>query len=146
MPVRWLCAIGLAAMTTAVPGRAADLVVVVDGVRNDKGDVEATLYASAVEWPDGKAAADLRADAKHGEVVFTFRDLAPGTYAITAFHDENRNGKLDTNVFGFPLEGFAFSNDVHPFLASPSFKAAAFPVGTGVETITIHMQYLSGPR
>jgi uncharacterized protein (DUF2141 family) len=144
MTLRRLCAIGLVAMTTGVAGHAADLVVVIDGVRNDKGDVEATLYGSAAEWPDGRAVADLQEDAKRGEVVLTFRDLAPGTYAITAFHDENRNGKLDTNFFGYPLEGFAFSNDVHPILASPAFKAAAFPVGTGAATITIHMQYLSG--
>jgi len=133
-------------MTIAASSQAADLVVVIDGVRNDKGNVEATLYASAAEWPDGKPAADFQVEAKSGEVILTFRDVAPGTYAITAFHDENRNGKLDTNIFGFPLEGFAFSNDVHPFLASPAFKAAAFPVGTGAATITIHMQYLSRPR
>jgi uncharacterized protein (DUF2141 family) len=141
-----LGAIGLAAMTVAAASQAADLVVAIDGVRNDKGDVEATLFASAAEWPDGKPVADLQVEAKPGEVILTFRNIAPGTYAITAFHDENRNGKLDTNVFGFPLEGFGFSNDVHPFLASPAFKAAAFPVGTGAETITIHMQYLRGPR
>jgi uncharacterized protein (DUF2141 family) len=138
--------IGLAAMTVAVASQAADLIVVVDGVRNEKGDIEATLYASAAEWPDGKPVADVQVDAKPGQVTLKFPSVPAGTYAVAAFHDENRNGKLDTNVFGFPLEGFAFSNDVHPFLSSPAFTAAAFPIGTGAVTITIHMQYLSGPR
>src|ERR1700719_235081 len=118
-------AICIAALAASVSAWCAELVVVVDGVRNDKGDVELTVYDRPDQWPNGVSVTDMKEAAKPGSVIFSIRDLSPGTYAITAFHDENSNGKLDTNFFGFPLEGFAFSNNVHPFLSSPAFKAVA---------------------
>ncbi|MFI9650852.1 DUF2141 domain-containing protein [Guyparkeria halopsychrophila] len=33
---------------------------------------------------------------------------APGTYALAVIHDENMNGKLDTQWLGIPTEGAAF--------------------------------------
>jgi uncharacterized protein (DUF2141 family) len=145
MLLRRVSSVCVAAMVASASCWGAELIIVVDGVRNDKGDVELTVYDKPKEWPNGKSLVDLTEDARRGAVIFTIRNLPPGTYGITAFHDENSNGKLDTNFFGFPLEGFAFSNDIHPFLSSPSFQAVAVRLGTGDETITMHMQYLSGP-
>ena len=144
MLLRRASSICLAAMVASVPCWGAELIVVVEGVRNGKGDVELTVYDNPKQWPDGKSEVDVKKEARPGAMTFTIRDLPPGTYGITAFHDENSNGKLDTNFFGFPLEGFAFSNDVHPFLSAPSFKDVAVQLGTHDETVTMHMQYLSG--
>jgi len=33
---------------------------------------------------------------------------------VGAFHDENANDHLDTNVLGLPTEGYALSNGVRP--------------------------------
>jgi uncharacterized protein (DUF2141 family) len=121
---------------------AATLVVVVAGVRNSHGNVEIGVYSDAKEWPDGKTVVEGRLAAAP-EVRFTFPNLAPGDYAVSGFHDENANGKFDTNAVGFPLEGFAFSNDLKPFLSAPMFEAAAVTLGEGETTITIHMQYWS---
>jgi uncharacterized protein (DUF2141 family) len=142
MRLRGLGAFCIAAVTASVSGWGAELIVVIDGVRNDKGDVIVSVYASPKQWPDGNSVADLKEEARLGSLTFRVHDLPPGTYGVTAFHDENRNGKLDTNFFGFPLEGFAFSNDVHPILSSPSFKAVSIQLGESDETITMHMQYL----
>ena len=38
----------------------------------------------------------------------TFKGLKDGVYAIAIIHDENTNGKLDTNFIGIPAEGVAF--------------------------------------
>ncbi len=38
-----------------------------------------------------------------------FEDISPGTYALAVIHDENGNGKLDTNWVGIPTEGYGFS-------------------------------------
>jgi uncharacterized protein (DUF2141 family) len=142
MLLRRLSAVCIAAVAASVSAWCGELVVVVDGIRNDKGDIEVTVYDRPEQWPSGRSVADVKEDARQGSVTVTIRDLPPGTYGITAFHDENSNGKLDTNFFGFPLEGFAFSNNVHPFLTSPAFKAVAIQLGTSNETITMHMQYL----
>jgi uncharacterized protein (DUF2141 family) len=143
MLLRGLGAFCIAASVASATGWGAELVVVVDGVRNGKGDIVLSVYASPEQWPDGDSVADLKEEAKQGAVTFRIHDLPPGTYGVTAFHDENHDGKLNTNFFGFPLEGFAFSNDAHPVLSSPSFRAVAIHLGASDETITMHMQYLS---
>jgi uncharacterized protein (DUF2141 family) len=143
MLLRSLGAFCIAAIAASVSGWGAELAIVVDGVRNDKGDIIVSVYSSPKQWPNGKSVVDLKEQAKLGSVTFKVHDLPAGTYGITAFHDENRNGKLDTNFFGFPLEGFAFSNDVHPLVSSPSFRSVAIELGSSDETITMHMQYLS---
>jgi uncharacterized protein (DUF2141 family) len=40
-----------------------------------------------------------------------FEGIPSGTYALVVLHDENMNGKLDTNWLGVPKEGYGFSND-----------------------------------
>jgi uncharacterized protein (DUF2141 family) len=42
------------------------------------------------------------------DASFEFSDIKPGKYAIAVIHDENCNGKLDTNMFGIPKEGYGF--------------------------------------
>ena len=70
-----------------------------------------------------------------------FENIAPGTYALAIVHDENMNGKLDTNWLGIPTEGYAFSNDAKALLGPPSFSAASFSYNTGNLEMTISMHY-----
>lgn len=70
-----------------------------------------------------------------------FEDIAPGTYALAIVHDENMNGKLDTNWLGIPTEGYAFSNDAKALLGAPTFSAASFSYSTGNLDMTISMHY-----
>lgn len=56
-----------------------------------------------------------------------FEDIPPGTYAIAVIHDENMNGKLDTNWLGIPTEGYGFSNEEKGGAGVPSFSNASFP-------------------
>jgi uncharacterized protein (DUF2141 family) len=69
-----------------------------------------------------------------------FEDIPPGTYALAVIHDENMNGKLDTNMLGIPTEGYGFSNNAKALLGTPSFSAASFPYdGRNLElTISLH--------
>jgi uncharacterized protein (DUF2141 family) len=55
-------------------------------------------------------------------------------------HDENMNGKLDTNALGIPTEGCGFSNDARAWFGAPSFSAASFAYdGRSIElTIDVH--------
>lgn len=119
----------LALIASAAPPRpahAAELTVTVDNVRNDKGVVRLSVYASPEEWPDKSAKNhDQVKPAKAGPVTFKF-NLPPGVYAVNAFHDENNDGKFKTNLIGLPEEGYGFSNDVRPTYKAPSFDKAAF--------------------
>jgi uncharacterized protein (DUF2141 family) len=67
-------------------------------------------------------------------LMFTL--LPKGNYAVAVFHDRNKNGKLDTNLFGVPTEEYGFSNNARNTFSAPSFKDASFTVD-GNKTISI---------
>lgn len=55
-----------------------------------------------------------------------FRGVKPGIYGISAFHDANDNGKLDTNFLGIPSEDYCASRDARGTFGPPSFEDAKF--------------------
>ena len=68
-------------------------------------------------------------------------DVVPGTYALGAYHDENGNGRLDTNFIGYPVEGYALSNGIRAVVSRPRFTDAAFTVAGGDCKVTLHIAY-----
>jgi len=114
-------------LATPIAAAGAELNVTIKNVRNAAGMVYVAVYDSDSTFLKiERARAQMRAPAAKGEVVFTIRDLPPGRYAVTAYHDENNNGKLDKNWMGVPTEGYGFSNDVKAGLGPPKFNQAAF--------------------
>ena len=128
---------------TAVQAMASDLTVVVTDVHSDKGTVNVAVYdseASYMQLPLAKAKA--RKPATPGEVVFIFHDLPAGRYAVTSYHDENGNDKLDKNVLGIPSEGYGFSNDAQGTAGPAKYRQAAFTVdGTTAKTVRFSLNY-----
>ena len=59
-------------------------------------------------------------------IEYTFVGLKSGEYALAVYHDENSNGKLDTNFLGIPSEDFVFSNYASGTFGPPSFEDAKF--------------------
>lgn len=106
---------------------AADLIVTVKDVHSSDGAVFIAVYDSDASFMKPKlATVSRRADAAKGEVKFIFHNLAAGKYAVSSYHDENSNGKLDMNSFGMPTEGYGFSNNAQGAAGPPSFAQAAF--------------------
>lgn len=68
-----------------------------------------------------------------------FTGLKPGTYALALIHDENGNNKVDTALF-LPKEGVGVSRNP-VLMGPPSFKSAAFVVGTVDLKLTVKMKY-----
>lgn len=79
-------------------------------------------------------------DANAKIVTLTFKNIPNGVYAISLFHDENLNKKLDKNFLGIPQEGYAFSNNVHHALRAAEFSEANFSLN-GNQKIAIKMGY-----
>jgi len=123
----------------------ADLIhVEITGMRNDKGRVQCSLFSSAADFPKKaeKAVAHAASDISHGQAICEFAGISPGTYAVSVFHDENSNGKLDTNLMGIPREGVGASNNAKGHLGPPKFTAAAFPFSGGRLELKITINYL----
>jgi uncharacterized protein (DUF2141 family) len=119
----------LLAASAIAPAFASELTVKLHGVRAQGGLVKVAVVNSQEAW-DGKAApVQFDGAPPHGEdASFTFKDLKPGTYAVLITHDENGNGKLDTNVMGMPLEGYGFSNNPQ-VMRKPTWDEARFDIG-----------------
>jgi hypothetical protein len=66
-------------------------------------------------------------------------NLPQGVYAVSLFHDTNKNGRLDLGSFGIPTEKYGFSNNTEGFMGPPSFKSSSFRVVRDT-TITITLQ------
>jgi uncharacterized protein (DUF2141 family) len=72
------------------------------------------------------------------EVVLKF-DLPAGEYAVQVLHDENDNGKLDTNFMGMPTEGYGFSNNPQ-VMRRAHFDEAKFPLGEAAASIVVRLR------
>lgn len=68
----------------------------------------------------------LKAKIANKQSTIQFENLDFGTYAIAIYHDENDNGKLDTNFIGIPKEGMGASNNAKAKLGPPKFEDAKF--------------------
>jgi len=114
------------------------------GLRNNNGQVLCSLFSSAIAFPkkDDKAVAHYTAEISDRQASCEFSGIAPGTYAVSAFHDENSNGKLDANFMGIPREGVAASNDARGRLGPPKFNDAAFQVSGDQVNLKITITYL----
>lgn len=135
-------ALAAALVLAAGPASAARIIVTIDGLKNAQGNVFVGLYASPAKFLQGNQTdAQRRVKASTGAITVTFDNLPPGTYAVGAFHDENANDHLDTNVLGLPTEGYALSNGVRAVMAKPTFQQAAFSVGEGDKPVALHIRY-----
>jgi uncharacterized protein (DUF2141 family) len=73
------------------------------------------------------------------------RRVAPGDYAVSVFHDQNSNGKLDRNFMGMPKEGVGASNDAAGHFGPPKSDDARFSYKGGRSVLAIHVKYLLAP-
>ena len=121
----------------------ASVTVVISGLRNTQGVIQACLTARAATFPEcdkDPAALRLTVPAANGPVL-VFRHVQPGNYAVSLFHDQNANGRLD-KAMGIPREGYGFSRNAPVRFGPPSFADARFAVAGADVTMPITVRYL----
>jgi uncharacterized protein (DUF2141 family) len=135
-----LLLIATLASTRETMGQHYKITVSIIGLRSDRGNLYLSLYHSADGYPK-KAAAAFRlssASISNGRCTIILEDIPKGVYAIACYHDENNNGKIDTNFFGIPVEGTGASNNARGSWGPPKFKDAKFMVNSDTsQTIKI---------
>jgi uncharacterized protein (DUF2141 family) len=120
---------------------AANLTVVIDGLRNTNGTIRLELNSSEAEWNDkAPAIAKGSVQASIGSVSYTFSNVSPGTYGIGVYQDEDNSNKLHTNLFGIPKEGYGFSNNPS-VMRMPTFQEVQFAVTQQDKTVVIHLKH-----
>ena len=121
-----------AALLATFQVSSATLTVVISDVRSDIGVLNIGIYDNKNDWL-GSSTVQKRSltvrEHKVGGVVTTSFEVEPGEYAISVHHDDNDNGKMDTNFIGIPKEPTGLSNGAVPKFGPPKYKDAAFRVG-----------------
>jgi uncharacterized protein (DUF2141 family) len=137
-----VCAVEAAGPVDAAA--ATPLRVEVTSLRGDRGAVYCTLYAApGTGFPTNpsKAKASVRAGIRDRKSVCEFAEVGPGEYAVSVLHDENGNGKMDTDWMGIPKEGYGATRDARGSMGPPKFRDAAFTYKGGGLTLQVRMVY-----
>ena len=113
----------LLALAPCAPALAAGVRVEVDGIEPGGGDVYVTLCQGGLTEASCARGRKLGGTAPSLSVIFD--DVAPGTYAVAAFQDENGNGVVDRTGLGLPVEPYGLTEGAGR-RARPSFAEAAF--------------------
>ncbi|WXU00124.1 MAG: hypothetical protein Ctma_0835 [Catillopecten margaritatus gill symbiont] len=117
---------------------AADLLIEVGNIADSKGNIRVAIFSEAdkARFPSGKPTMIINAKtaektpgisvaAKEGS-VYIKASVPVGIYAVSAFHDKNKNEELDKSFFGVPTEPYGFSNDARGTFSAPPFSEAQF--------------------
>ena len=118
--------------------------VTILNIRNSNGTVDCALLDAPKGFPVDVLHSAMRLVAMKvpdTEARCDFENIPSDSYALVALHDENMNGKLDTNWLGIPKEGFGFSNDPKVSFSAPSFSDAAFAYDGQTLDLTIKLRY-----
>lgn len=123
---------GFAVLAAGLPAAAETVTITIKNVRSSSGMVLAQMCDNPEGYPRANCRYQTAVPAELGSVTLVFEGVAPGTYAVAAFHDED--GDFVPTI---PGEGFAYSNDAPP---PRPMSDASFAV-KGDTRQTMHMIY-----
>lgn len=115
--------LSLFTIVTSVTFSQYKLEIEITSIKNNSGTIMLELYDSAQ-----KVINQSMSEIKDQKCLIVFENLKPAKYAFRYFHDENKNGKLDTNTFGIPKEGYGFSNNAKGSFGPPPFEKWIFEI------------------
>ncbi len=129
-------AVALAAALTASAACAADLT----GHDSSTGKVLVALYNDSKAFPRTPLKGAEAPAVKGAPALLAFKDLPPGVYALSAYHDENSNDKLDRGMFHIPTENYGFSRDARGDKGPPEFRDAQIEMRDASMKIAIKLR------
>jgi uncharacterized protein (DUF2141 family) len=99
------------------------LNIEITGIRNNTGNIMLQLFGENEEVISAEMS-----QIKDSTCLMEIKNLNPGKYAVRYYHDENLNGKMETNIYGKPTEGYGFSNNVTGKHGPPPFEKWLFTI------------------
>jgi uncharacterized protein (DUF2141 family) len=115
-------------LLAAKPLSGQKLSIVIEGFRNEKGQVLLNIYTQAESFKKEEPKFVLsypKTLVNNGIITIDSISLPAGTYGIALVDDENSNGKLDFRLI-VPREGFSFSNYPFTHHRKPDFDSFSF--------------------
>ena len=102
-----------------------NLTIKFTGMKSNKGSLFVALYNDESNFLKKNYKGEI-VEIKDKKATVIFKDIPKAVYAISSFHDENDNKKMDTNFLGIPKEPTGISNDAEGFMGPPKYKDAKF--------------------
>jgi uncharacterized protein (DUF2141 family) len=131
----------LTVLSTAFAQNGKIITVEISGINEIKGQISIGLFSNEKDFPkDEKVFKGDYIKVEAEKVLYAFKDVPEGTYAIAVYHDANSNKKHDKNFLGIPKEGYGFSNNVFGMFGPPKFKKVSFELKED-KTVKIQLKY-----
>ena len=120
-----------------------EIEVNISGIRNQNGLIRLLIFNTAEGFPSEhqKSYTMRNVNIEQDSLTVTLSVIPFNTYAISVLHDENSNGKLDTNWVGIPQEGVGVSNNVKSRLGPPKFRDSVFTLNSKIIIQSIKINY-----
>lgn len=129
----------VAALSLAGPALAEDVTVTLTGVEA-RGGVLLSALQTRGQFMQAEAAHGDRIESPAAGVLrVTFRDVAPGDYALMVLHDEDGDGRMTMDGY-MPGEGWAMING-DALRGPPTFDLVKFTVPAEGVDLTVPMSY-----
>jgi uncharacterized protein (DUF2141 family) len=112
----------------------------ITGLLSGKGQVKIAVFNSLETWLGDHPAYNATIDVDGQSVTWRLNDVPNGDYGIAVFHDENKNGRMDKNLLGMPLEPYGFSNNQRVSFGPPKWERAKFPVKNAAADVSIEVK------
>jgi uncharacterized protein (DUF2141 family) len=131
----------VAALSLAAPAALAeDVTLTLTGVEARGGVLLVALQTRGQFMQAAGSYGERIVDPASGDVRLTFRDVAPGDYALMVLHDEDGDGQMKMNGY-MPAEGWAMING-DALRATPTFDQVKFTVAAPAGAdLTVPMAY-----
>lgn len=118
---------------------AQTLEVNIANLKNQQGTLNVALYNSEDSYLKKPFKAQSVKLYKN-QVKVIFENIPAGEYAVSLYHDENENKKMDSNFMGIPKEGYGFSNNPSSMFGPASYEKAKFDLA-GAKAMEISLHY-----
>ncbi|WP_203257255.1 DUF2141 domain-containing protein [Hyunsoonleella ulvae] len=112
------------------------VTVTISNLESNSGKVYISLYNSQASFL-GKGYKSTSLIIQNNSCEVVFKNIPNGTYAVSFYHDENNNNKMDTGMFGIPKEDYGCSNNAKGFMGPPKWEDAKFTINN--ESVTQHI-------
>ncbi len=118
------------------PSLATQILIEVYGLENLDGDLFIAINNSSEQFiSNTECYRDTIIDVTSNDMIVSIEDVISGTYAVSVFHDENKDGELNLGFLNIPEEGFGFSNNPAIGFSQPTFNDCEFVVEEGQSMI-----------
>lgn len=112
-------------ISNSIVAQKNTITVTIENISSDEGKVGFALYTKDTFMKVPIMAKNAKIE--NGKTVVEFKNVVPGEYAITCYHDKNNNDRLDFSANRMPIEDYGVSNNVMSF-GPPNYDDAKFVV------------------